>query len=242
MALINLFRLKGEAVSLQLKNSYFSSPHATVRLEALKLLNRIGNADYLEVLKAAIRDPYELTRRLAVYMMGETGRDDMIPYLVRASFEERHSERVLSRVKNVLAFMDSEKVIHELEKQAAENNHLTDGAELAAQLIRSQQQTGRKLDKEYRQGDQLTAKEQLFSLRTLRAYRYHQAVPFVIRLVENEQTATANRVVALEALSWYGQSFQKPMILARCEKLIQSGPAELRDQAHRTKAILETKG
>lgn len=240
LALAKLFGLEGKGISSLLKQRYFGSDYAVVRLEALKLLNKLGNDDYKEVLKTAINDPYELTRRLAVPMMGETGDDSYITYLVESAINNRDSERVLSRTNNVLPFMNSDKVLAEIERQIGDDSYLTDAVSVKKNLKNKQLATKQKIANDYEKiGDKEKAdKERLFNVRTLRAYRYHEAIPHIIALIKNDQENTVLRVQALEALSWFGQSYKKKEIINLCQELLNSPYPTLSKQAQKTLSIL----
>lgn len=239
LALTKLFDIDDQRISALLKQQYEESPHAVVRLQALQLLYRLDNEDYREVLKKALTDPYELTRRLAVYYVGEAGSDDFIPYLVNSAFYDRHSERVNSRLRNILIFMDNNKVLEEM-NHFITDHPITDAEKLLsdynALLVRSRE----KLAKEYGSlnHSSLAQKEKRFRLRTLRAYRYHAAVDAVIGFVTDEKQDLTLRVEALEALSWFSRSYKKSQIEDLCTKLLKSDEDRLRQQASKTLAIL----
>ncbi|SEL98073.1 hypothetical protein SAMN05216436_101139 [bacterium A37T11] len=240
LALIHLFRLQGERSSALLRKTYFQSANATLRLEALKLLSQLANADYLEVLRAAANDPYELTRRLAIGLIGEAGNDELIPVLVSSLINDRQSERVLYRANTAASFMSPEKMSEEIKRQIAAAAYLVDGPALEKQLLLSQKNTAAKLKNDYQTllDSSIAIKSRMFSVRSLRAYRYHQAVPQAVAFVEDGSQVPANRIAALEALSWYKLSYQKPLIQALCTRLLENGPEALKEQARRTAAIL----
>lgn len=240
LALKQLFKIKGAAVSPLLRQTYFMSEYATTRLEALLLLNKLNNNDYQTVLTAAVSDPYELVRRLAVSMMGDSGADVYVPVMVQTMLREVKSERVSYNLRNALNLMNTETVLSEIDKQMAANTHLTDAKTMKEQLRNTILYTRKKLDKDFGDGfGQKNQKEKLFNLRSLRAYNYHQVVPQVIRVAADATESKDTRIVALEALSWFKHSFQQPLIADMCTKLLtQTSDTELIRQIEKTQSII----
>ncbi|MFZ4861103.1 HEAT repeat domain-containing protein [Sphingobacterium sp. Mn56C] len=244
MALQQLFLIQGDKQSAQLRDTYFSSPNMTVRLQCLQLLSSLDNADYVAVLKQAVHDPYELTQRLAVQMMGEKGNVDLIPALLEATFNYKHMERVASRIQNVLPFMPNKATEQALEQEIQKVGHLSNIVSWEEQLLKSQLKNEAKLLKDYGQINDSSRdkKERFFSIRTLRAYRYHEAIPYIITLILNENEDRDLRIHAIEALSWFPKSYAKQAIIEACQSLTGSNDLAIKKQAIKTLAILNCKG
>jgi hypothetical protein len=240
LALARLTAIQGQGASAILKDAYFTAPAGTTRMEALKQLNLLDNADYITVLKAAVDDPYELVQRLSVSMIGDKGSDELIPALVHAAIANRYSKRVAYRAKGALSFMDSEKVMAEVDRQLPQYPNLVDRDALRKELVDAQEASKRKVTEDFMNMASLPAKERTFNIRSLRVYTYHAAVPQVIAFINDEKEEAKVRTDALEALSWFTHSYQKPQILALCQGLIDkpSSTPAVREQALKTRKIL----
>lgn len=241
LALLQLVRSKQKGMSSILLDKFRNSPLMTVRLQALLLLSEYNNNDYEEALLRALKDPYELTRRLAVYLIGEKGNDQYINPLVDAYLHDRHSERVWSRINNVLPFMQLDLVEKELERQLSSLPYLTD-AQQSRQRLTSLVARGReRIEKDYASmnSTDLSVKEKMANLRVLRAYRYHEAIPHVLQLVLHPKEEESVRILGLEVLSWYNKSYRKADITAACQQILQQENSEqIKKQARKTLAIL----
>lgn len=242
LALKKLFALKRDSVSGLLKTTYFHSPYAAVRMEALKLLNKLGNADYLEVQQAAVSDPYELIRRVSGYYISARGSDSLVPALVHMAIDDRYSERVNDRARIALSFMNSAAVTAEVKKQIAASPWLQNAAEIQQQLLSSQEQTLKKTTGTATliQNKNAKVKERLNALNELRAYNYHSVIPAVAALAVDTTEDSTLRMAALDVMAWFKQSYQAAVIVNACEQVInnEGSSAELRTKAIRTKNVI----
>ncbi|MDQ6481845.1 HEAT repeat domain-containing protein [Dyadobacter sp. LHD-138] len=244
LALAHLYRIRGNVVSGLLKETYFSSDYGTTRLECLKLLNKQNNTDYQTVLAAAVNDPYELIRRLAVTMIGHSGDDKLVPTLVSAMLSEVKSERVSYNIRSSLDKMNGDVVIAETNRQIKETPYLTDGNEIRESVTTSANNTKRKLEKDY--GSEAfakkTDKEKMANLGTLRAYNYNAVVPEIVKITADKKESLAVRMVALEALSWFKYAYNSSLVKDLCDTLLKerdNDPA-LTEQALKTQKIINS--
>jgi len=242
LALAQLFTIQGGKISGRLKDIYFSTPSMLLRLEALKLLNVLNNDDYHTVLKAAVNDPYELTRRLTASWIGDWGSDEAVPALVSLAISDRHSKRVASRVRGTMAFMDATAVISEVNKQLSVDTYLVDSTGFKTKLIADERNFEKSLQ-EYllvMPDTSKPIKERLFNITTMRAYAYHAAIPTAMQLISDKTQDEKLRVAAMEALSWFTHSWKKESILQLCKTILADAgqPVLLKEQAERTQAIL----
>lgn len=241
LALIQLERIEPKSISSILLDKFKNSSFMTVRLQALLLLQAYNNHDYEEALLQALNDPYELTRRLAVYLIGEKGDSIYLSALIHAYLHDRHSERVWSRINNVLTLMNADQMEDEIQRQLASANYLTDVQQTSARLATLLTRSRERIEKDYvsLNGGKLSDKEKMAKLRILRAYRYHEAIPHVLQLVLNTEEDESVRIVALESLSWFNQSYHKERIKTTCEQLLKQDITEkVEEQTKRTLAIL----
>lgn len=240
LALKQITRLKGAAMSSVLKETYFTSPWGTTRMEALALLNELNTPEFITVLQAAVDDPYELVQRLAVSMIGEQGSDELIPPLVHAAIDYDYSKRVSYRARQSMSFMNIDRVLAEIDRQIAAAHYLADPEGIKQHLTEGLERTRTQVKEEFISMATLPAKERRFSIRSLRVYRYHMAVPTVCQVVQNPEEETHTRVAALEALSWFTHSYERPVILKLCQQLIHDNttPQAVKAQAEKTQTIL----
>lgn len=241
LALKQCYWTQGAAASPLLKEKFTTSPVDVVRLQALLLLHRLDNADYHEVLGKALQDPHELTRRFAITMIGEHGDDRWIPYLVDAAIRDRYSERINSKIRQTLTFFDLDKTLQELDRQFAQQPTMIDKDQLQQRLKQTLEYQKTNFSKNYQTvpTDFSDTKSLATNIRTLRAYKYHQAIPFVLDILKSEAPENI-KVTALEALGWYSKSHRKAAIIEACQALLDN-PAmspPIRIQATKTQAIL----
>lgn len=242
LALSHMYGIKGHAASAFLRKTYFNSGEVITRLEALKLLNKINNADYHAVLAAAVKDPYELIRRLAVSMIGNSGDDSLVPALVEALISEVRSERVSYNVRNSLQKMNGDAVLSEIDRQIKNAPYLMNASELQESITAMVVGTKQKLEKDYGTSSFLakTDKEKMSNLRTLRAYNYHAVVPDIVQVAADSKQSLAVRTVAIEVLSWYPYSCQSEIIKKLCISMLADNGLDetLRAQTLKTQQIL----
>jgi HEAT repeat protein len=242
LSLEKLFTIKKSSFSAQLKKAYFSQPYMTTRMEALKLLNRLNNEDYITVLKAAVNDPYEFIRRQAAYYIGDNGSNALIPALLDLAITDRYSRRVSSRISNVLDFMDTTAVLAAINPKISQYQYLADAPAVKADLLKNEQYAALKIEKDTKLllDKKESVKERRFNITTLRNYTYHGIVPQVSAMILDTTDDLQLRLAALEALSWFTHSYQRPLILRTCEQVMQQPgvSAELKAQATRTRNIL----
>ena len=221
-------------LSAVLKKAYFSAPYETTRMQSFQLLKELDNADYKEVLLAATKDPYEFIRRIAVSEIAERGDKEYIPALVGMIVNDFHSERIAYKIKTALPFMDAETTRKEIEAQLTADKlvHFEKSrADLLKSLAYGEKKVSGMIDTIL---DQSKAdKVRLFDITTMRAYRYHQTVPALIQIVKDSKNSDPIRIAALEALSWFPNSYRKKEIVAACKEIEQGAGYndELKKQA-----------
>jgi hypothetical protein len=93
-----LWRLKSNGypgISNLLADKYFSSPYATTRVTAMKLLAQLGDDYFVRVTAAALDDSYELARRFSAVYCQESGDPRLAPALIKAVTDPNASKRGL---------------------------------------------------------------------------------------------------------------------------------------------------
>lgn len=229
-------QLKPAELSSVLKDIYFNSAYETTRTQAFVLLEKLNNSAYHEVLKAAVNDPYEFIRRRAVYEISENGGDEFVPAMVSMIVNDFHSERVASKIRGMLHFMNAQACLKEIDQQITPDNmvHFEDSrAALIKSIQYSEQKVAKMIDTAL---DKTKAdKIRLGDISTMRAYRYHQTIPALISIVKDKANSDYLRLYTLEVLSWFPRSYRKDEILALCKEITGSGAynADLKKQAQK---------
>lgn len=232
--------LKTNELSVILKNTYFNSSYETTRTQAFVLLEKLDDANYREVLKAAVNDPYEFIRRRAVYEISENGGDDFVPAMVSMIVNDFHSERVASKIRSMLPFMNAEACLKEIDKQITPENlvHFEESrAALVKSIKYSEQKVGQMIDTALDKTK--SDKIRLGDISTMRAYRYHQTIPALVSIVKDKTNSDNLRLYTLEVLSWFPRSYRKPEIVALCKEIAGSDAynADLKKQAQKNMNI-----
>ncbi len=218
---------------------YRNEPSPNVRLRALKCLAEIDGKGFREILKESINDPYEFIRRMTAIWMGETGDKDYLPLLARQIiFDE--SQRVSFDGKSSIMFFNDKEASDELNKVIDNLPEVALRKELKDQMNSSMQRNETWLYKEILpviESDTTPVRKRIQEARTFRNYRFHEAVPRLITLMENQSTDLSLRVSIAEALGWFNLSYQKDKILIACNNLIGSRktPLSLKEEVVRTK-------
>lgn len=242
LALIYLANnLKEAELSALLKKTYFNSYYETTRMQAFLLLEKLNNADYKEVLIAATKDPYEFIRRWAIYEIIENGGDEFVPAIVAMIVNDFQSERIASKIRGGLSFMNTTACLKEIDLQITSENlvHFDDSKEALVKSIKYGDKKVKEvidtlLDKTK------SDKIRLGEISMMRAYRYHQSIPALITVIKDSANSDNVRLVALEVLSWFPRSYRKDDILALCKEIEKSEAynADLKKQAKKNINII----
>lgn len=244
LALVHLARiLPEEEISPLLRDTYFASPYESTRTEAYYLLRQFENKDFLTVLHAARNDSYEFLRRRSVYDISDFGGDEFVKDIINLFVSDNHSERVSYRIRSTLPFMNKELVKQEVDKQVRQNKSLFNNIEMAASLDGIVDYSEGKIagavaiinDKN------ATEKQRLAEIKTLRAYRYHQMVPTVLKLIMDNSNSDELRITALEAMSWFPLSHHRKAIIDTCNGIIndKNASSALKYQALKAANIIK---
>ena len=75
-----------------LLKKYRESGFNTVRMEAIKLLSRYQDDNFIEALREGLNDTYEMVARQSAIYAGFVGDDSLLPAIVEALVE--HNERL----------------------------------------------------------------------------------------------------------------------------------------------------
>jgi hypothetical protein len=239
IAVVMLYRLNGSAFEKDLFNIYKNDEASVVRLQALKCLAEIGGESFFAALKLSITDPYELIRRFTAVWMGESGREEYIPYLVKATFEDE-GERVTFNTKSEVAFINPEKAIAEIEKYCSTSKYYDKYTKEI--LINSLKGDIKELSESSLpliKNESAKLKDRISGLggvKSFRNYKYQQEIPELIKIAKDNSINAQVREAIVEVLGWYALSIHKQEIIDACKELSQnsSSPANVKAEAVKT--------
>lgn len=244
LALVYLARAQSEKeISPMLKQVYFSSPYESTRTQAYHLLRKYDNEDFLNVLHAARNDSYEFLRRRAAYDICDYGGDEFIKDIIDLYVSDSHSERIVYKIRWTLPFLNYQLVKEEVDKQVRNNPAIYNRLEIADNLDRIVDYATKKVA----EAEAVIAnkneedKKRIGEITTLRAYRYHQLIPAVLKEAKDNNNSDALRIAALEALSWFPLSYQRQTIFDTCQEIIEDNKSseEVKYQALKTENIMK---
>ncbi len=213
------------------------SSYGPVRLEALTLMSNSRSPRFKAMLVQAAGDSYELVRRMVSLWIGDCGDDELVPAAVGMLLDDELSLRVTYHANSNLTFMNADAVSAELRRQSAAKPELYRNDELLHKRLKSiaAKQAGHAETFGFIRNPQNKFSRRLSEITYFRLYRHHSCVPDLIALAEDPVLEEPLRVAAVEALGWFGRSFQRPLIETMCEKLNDGGqPAAIRAGALRT--------
>ena len=208
-------------ISNLLADKYFSSPYATTRVSAMKLLAQLRDDNFVKVTAAALDDSYELARRFAAVYCQESGDPRLATALIKSVTDPNVSKRVNYQAVDALAYFDRELLMSELDKRFA-------GFDTANYLGTIYRQTAANIEKRAKScsetletitGPDVTEKNRIFDIRSMRNLTYHPAIePLCSWLL----TAPGEKleVVLVEALGWFSHSYNRQHIVETCNQII----------------------
>ncbi|MRR20544.1 HEAT repeat domain-containing protein [bacterium] len=210
-----------DGISNLLAEKYFGSPYATTRVTAMKLLSQLRDDNFVRVTTAALDDSYELARRFAAVYCQESGDPRLAPALIRSVTDPNVSKRVNYQATDALAYFDEKLLMQELDRRFAG----VDTANYLGTIYRETATDIGKRAKAYREtletitGPDVTEKNRIFDIRSLRNLTYHPAVE---PLCEYLLTAPGEKleVALVEALGWFSHSYNRQVIIEACNRVI----------------------
>ncbi len=225
LAIKELSKSNPVGFSARLLKIFKESKDYTTRMEALKRLLDIGDANMVEAIRLGMDDPYELIRRFAARFSAYSGDPVLIAPLVNTVLFSNESQRVQYTAQKSLEMFDAAAVITEIEKQV-NNSNLSDKSKAIKELTsyyKSQQKSQDKalktiLDKSAKAEDRLSA------IRGLRNNNNHRQVSSLLVMLKDTSDDTGLRTNLAEALGWFNLSIYKNIITDSLKTLL-SDPA-----------------
>jgi HEAT repeat protein len=236
LAVRKLFEIKQEGFSSQLVDIYLNDISPNVRLMVLKCLAQLRNKNFEEVLVKSINDPNELIRRFSVQWMGFIGKEEFLPLIVRASFDDE-SDRVRYNAKSVMELINSSEKIEIISREVEKilNEKKKYGFTKDDFFVRIPDKRRQNEIFEVVENDTINLRKRIFEVRTFRKYIYEDAVDKLIEIAKNEKKPKELRKAVIEALGWYYFSPKRFDIIRVCNELKnKSEDLLIREEAIRT--------
>ena len=216
---------------------YQESGFNTVRMEAIKLLSRYQDANFIEVLREGLNDAYEMVARQSAIYAGFVGDDSLLPAIVEALVEHNERLRVQMSANKALSLYPKEKVEKAIEDFYTKADRLNKNEE-KKRLLRNLERVFVQEAKAHQTLMDATAPEakRISAIRNVRNYTFHFHVDDYLDVIRDTGNPLEVRVVMTEALGWFTNSIQRPHILGEIKKIQETAnlPEDLKVEIEQT--------
>ena len=211
----------GGAISTkELLNKYRTCNYATTRMECLKLIMRNGSCpESIAAVSEALYDSYEVVRRNAATYAWMLGAEELADEVSDVLINYPESQRVGFILNRAMEMLPEEVAMAAFDKAAAAT-HYPEKENIEAlrkYQLRSQKTKQSEMEDLFNNEEKLAAR--ISAIRGVRNNTYHEYVPQMIALVNDEAQPMELRVAVVEALGWFVASPRKQEIIAACEAL-----------------------
>ena len=211
----------GGAISAkELLNKYRTCNYATTRMECLKLIMRNGSCpESIAAVSEALYDSYEVVRRNAATYAWMLGAEELADEVSDVLINYPESQRVGFILNRAMEMLPEEVAMAAFDKAAAAT-HYPEKENIEAlrkYQLRSQKTKQSEMEDLFNNEEKLAAR--ISAIRGVRNNTYHEYVPQMIALVNDEAQPMELRVAVVEALGWFVASPRKQEIIAACEAL-----------------------
>lgn len=222
----------------ELARLYLASPHYVVRMMALETLARLADDNFVRVAQVATTDAFELVRRTAVSLIGESGDDRLLPALMSVAITNANSARVNFDAGIALSKFSRDKVVAEFERQFDKPTVVfCDKEKVRGEIMRGiDYQVGRwEPDIRAIAADSISDRKRMMLIRQTRNFMIHDLIPLLVDCfprVGGEEM----QVALLEALGWRDISARRGEIAALCRRVMADDEyaAAVRAEARKT--------
>lgn len=222
LALRKLSKAKVQGISDLLRQTYFNSPYMVVRLEAFRLLTHFMDNNYVKVLKAALFDSYELTRRFATDYAADYGSDDLIPEIAKAIVTNYTDTRLAFNFDECIKNCDGNKMKIELQK-LIDTNPLYYKKDYEQIINRIDALMKSKVESLNMIMDTTsTTKNKRLEIVNYRNHPCSFAVDGLLNFIADDKREIDLRIIAAEALGWYNLNSRKRDVIKGLKKIAPS--------------------
>lgn len=195
----------------------------TVRMEAVKLLSRYRDSNFVEALRLGLNDSYEMVARQSAIYAGFVGDDSLLPVIVYTLIENNERLRVQMSANKALTLYPKEKVqkaVGDFYLNVERMHQEAEKERLMRSLNSAFKQTEHShrilMDKSMPEGKRISA------IRSVRNYTYHPLVEDYLAVIKDTDNPLEVRVVMAEALGWFQYSVQRLHIIQFLKQLVQT--------------------
>lgn len=222
-ALKGLHRLLGENITEFLYTVYENDPSFTVRMQSVVLMARDRTELFYNSLPIFLNDPYELIRRTAVKWMGEGGRESYIDYIKERILNETSERVIFNAVKSLARIGGSKARSALLYVHPVINSNVDDFTVLhqtGSAISHSRDEWVYENIISHLKSDDLRRKKR--TVRSMRMQRHLRALPALTDVMNDENENPEIRVMAAEALGWYGMYENREKLIDALDRVINN--------------------
>lgn len=229
MALRQLYLARYSKAADVMENAYFTSDNYVVRLEALKMLALHYPESSIRVLKAALNDNYELTRRIAIKYVEGNGSPELLPALISGYLTRWNEIRYSFKTLESLVAFDPVAAKAELHRQTASMSYYDNA------FIRKIETKIDSWERDYQETKQamhdhnLKQAKRISAILKLRNYPDGRLVDDLLSLVSDDKEDVEVRCNAANVLGWFEAWYAKASIVNKLRTLKVDEPA-LKDE------------
>lgn len=205
--------------SIALLNIYKNSLYNVVRMEALQLLSRFKDQNFIEAVKLGLNDPYEYVARKAAVYCGKIGDKSLLHtmadvYLKRGD-RERQSYNLFTSFK---AFYSAD-VINEVKEVIKSSNFDTDDIAKLTYIFNEEQ---RKIDEKMKGLIDKTTPEakRVEYIREFRNNTCHYLIENLLKILLDKSESNEIRTNLAETLGWFDLSIERDKIIKTCRTIL----------------------
>lgn len=244
MALRQLFE-SGKNYSNLLLDTFRKSDSFVERMEAMVLLASYADDNFIECLRMAVDDSFELIQRFAINYMAKSGDPRLAPALIQVAVRNNTSERCEFNTKLAMSLFPESMLMPEFEKQFKAIPYYSDKQQVHDAIAHAISVNTKKWTDDVNLicNDSIKTKKKMSAIRTLRNYTLHDQVPKLLECLSHSHMNTEAQIALWEALGWFELSYQRSLI---AEKALQTSndmrfPEAVRDEALKTYHRLTTR-
>ena len=203
-----------------LLEKYRTTNFATTRMECLKLIMRFGSCpESIAAVGEALYDSYEVVRRNAATYAWMLGAEELADEVADVLINYPESQRVGFILNRAMEMLPEEIAMAAFDKAAAATHYpeKENIEALGAYVKRSQKTKHSEMECLFDNEEKLA--NRISAIRGVRNNTYHEYVPQMIALVQDEAQPIELRIAVTEALGWFVASPRKQEIIDACKAL-----------------------